>query len=190
MSSAAARILLLATSAGAALVQPPPAQKTQKSPRSWDVTLLQNGERHVLSVPEDQPLLTAVESAGLGRNSECRRGNCLSCAARVVQASPFSLRVAGDTALCDEAAALGMVLLCSSYVVGEGVELALGCEAEAWEVQHALRWEKAWPAPERELPPAAFSLPEDAVILLERCLDGTDGGDEAEGEERNAASGG
>jgi hypothetical protein len=111
----------------------------------------------------------------------------------VVHGAPFSLRVASDTALCtrcglnrcvtpaaadaelgadtgEEAHAQGLVLLCSASVVGPGVELQLGCEADAWDVQHAQRW-KSDAAPPEPLgaTPTAFRMPEDAAVLFERC---------------------
>ena len=151
--------------------------------RAWDVTVLRGAEKFSLRVQEQEPILTAVERAGLFPGSECRRGNCLSCAARVVAGAPFSLRVDGCTALCEEAHGLGFVLLCSSYAVGPGLELALGQEGEAWEVQHSMRWQKdATPVPPLTPETAHFRLPEDAVILLERCstleCDASDGEEE------------
>ena len=138
--------------------------------RAWDVTLLRGSARHTLRVSEQEPLLAAVERSGLLPGSDCRRGNCLSCAARIVTGPPFSLRVASDTALCEEAHTLGLVLLCSTYAVGPGIEIKIGCEGEAWEVQHSLRFRKDAPCGGDLGPtPTAFRLPEDAVKLFERC---------------------
>lgn len=156
--------------------------------RTWDVTVHRpDVGPTTLRVNEQEPLLTAVERAGFLPGSDCRRGNCLSCAARVVDGAPFSLRVSGCTALCTEAHSMGLVLLCSAYAVGPGVELALGYEGEAWDVQHAMRWRSDAPA----IPPLTpesphFRLPEDSIILLERCSsipaarngDGEDGAEE------------
>ena len=87
--------------------------------RVWDVTLVSADEqRHTLSVAENQSVLRAAELAGLLPCSDCRRGRCLSCAARVVSGSKFSLAVDSDTALCDEAHVEGIVLLCSAYPRG------------------------------------------------------------------------
>ena len=55
---------------------------TAPASRYWTVSMLRGAERHQLRVPENEPLLTAVERAGLLPSSECRRGRCLSCAAR------------------------------------------------------------------------------------------------------------
>lgn len=105
-------------------------------PRTWDVVVHHAGKAHKLQVPETQPVLTAVEIAGLLPGSECRRGRCLSCAARVIAGDPFSLRVASDTALCEAAHTEGLVLLCSAFACGPGLELELGFEGEAWDIQH------------------------------------------------------
>ena len=103
------------------------------------------------------------------------RRRCLSCAARVIEGAPFSLRVDGCTALCDEAHAEGLVLLCSAFAVGPGLELELGCEGEAWEVQHSKRWVKdGRPEPGREPHgprPTAYRVPDDAPTLLQRCVE-------------------
>lgn len=144
--------------------------------RTWDVTVRHDDQRHVLTVREDQPLLTAVERAGLLPESDCRRGRCLSCAAKIINGAPFSLRVEGCTALCDEAHTLGLVLLCSAYAVGPNLEMSLGHEGDAYDVQHNLRWRSDAPElPPKPPDPTHFRLPEDAVELFERCLDTEDG---------------
>ncbi len=87
--------------------------------RAWDVTLVgANAQRHTLRVAENQSVLRAAERAGLLPSSDCRRGRCLSCAARVLSGSKFSLAVDSDTALCAEAHVDGIVLLCSAYPRG------------------------------------------------------------------------
>ena len=88
------------------------------APRSWDVTLLRGDERHTLRVNEGQSVLKAAEAAGLLPGSDCRRGRCLSCAARVVGGDKLSLAVSSDTALCDEAHVDGIVLMCSAFPRG------------------------------------------------------------------------
>ena len=105
-------------------------------PRTWDVVVHHAGKAHKLQVPETQPVLAAVEIAGLLPGSECRRGRCLSCAARVIAGAPFSLRVASDTALREAAHTEGLVLLCSAFACGPGLELELGFEGDAWDIQH------------------------------------------------------
>ena len=91
--------------------------------RSWSVTLRRGAETHQLDVRESEPVLVAAEKAGLLPASSCRRGNCLSCAARVIDGAPFSLQVDENTALCEEAHSEGLVLLCSAYACGPGLVL-------------------------------------------------------------------
>ena len=149
-----------------------PASAALVTPKVWDVTLHHQGEKHRLEVLETQSVLAAAEEAGLLPGSDCRRGNCLSCAARVRGGAPFALRVDEDTALCAEAHVEGIVLLCSAYPRGPGVELALGAEGEAWEIQHSGRWQRdavAAPPPSERSPMPHFHDPEDLKIHLERC---------------------
>ena len=65
-----------------------------------------------------------------------------------------------------------MCLRISILAGGPGVELEIGMEGEAWEIQHNLRWRKpAQPAmpPLQGTVPTHFRLPEDAAEYLERC---------------------
>jgi ferredoxin len=142
------------------------------TPRSWDVTLIKGTERHVLTVPETMSVLQAAEEAGLLPGSDCRRGNCLSCAARVVDGEPYTLRVEENTALCTECHTEGIVLLCSAFPCGPGLELALGADGDAWQLQYEGRWRRTSPKPApREQRPATphFHDPEDLRVHLERC---------------------
>jgi ferredoxin len=50
--------------------------------RVWPVTMIRGAERTVLNCMEGRPILASVERAGLLPNSDCRRGNCLSCVIR------------------------------------------------------------------------------------------------------------
>lgn len=143
--------------------------------RSWDVTLItRENQRHTLRVAESESVLAVAEAAGLLPGSDCRRGNCLSCAARVVAGSPFALSVATDTALCTEAHCEGIVLLCSAFPRGPGVELRLDADGEAWEIQHNKRWQRGCehPPPREQRPPAVqYHDPDDLMVHLERCRD-------------------
>ena len=140
--------------------------------RTWDVTLVRGDDRRTLPIAEHQSILSVAEAAGMLPGSDCRRGNCLSCAARVVNGAPYALRVSSDTALCEEAHCEGLVLLCSAYPCGPGLELHLDAEGDAWEIQHFCRFQRGCktPPPREDRPPAAhFHDPEDLVVLLERC---------------------
>lgn len=162
-SSGVVLALCLLPAARAFALRPPPA---------WDVVLHRDGSAQTLRVPEGVAVLHAAEAAGLLPGSDCRRGRCFSCAARVRTGSPWSLRVADDSALCEEAHVAGVVLLCSAYVCGPGLELDLDYEGLALDIQYRQRWERdARPAPpldERE-PTPHFRMPGDLVPFLERC---------------------
>ena len=139
--------------------------------RSFEVGVRLDGQRHALTVNENQSILSAVERAGLLPTSDCRRGRCLSCAARVTAGAPFSLRVAGDTALCDLAHASGLVLLCSAYPTGTGLEIELDAEAEAYQIQHQTRWRSPPPqTPSMGRKPVQFRLEVAGASLLERSF--------------------
>lgn len=90
---------------------------------------------------------------------ECRRGNCLTCSGKILCStkskkdyndsdvlSPSSSSnvsqsennlIRGEDGLnpymSKEIEMAGFVLLCSSYVVGEGLTIEIGCKEEAWE---------------------------------------------------------
>ena len=157
--------------------------------RKWDVAVrTSDSQRIVLSVSETEPILKAVERAGLMPGSDCRRGNCLSCAARILKGAPFSLRVDGCTALCEEAHQTGLVLLCSAFAVGPGLEMALDADGDAWDIQYNQRWRPDAPAlPPKPPAPTHFRLPEDAVELFERCASLPDGCDVDESNEDRAS---
>ncbi|CAM9757145.1 unnamed protein product, partial [Ectocarpus sp. 13 AM-2016] len=60
----------------------------RKPPRSvlerpWDVEVDFHGERRVITVQPGDSILEAAEMSGMNLSYECRRGNCISCAARV-----------------------------------------------------------------------------------------------------------
>ena len=110
------------------------------SGRRWDVVLRRGSERHVVTVDENTPVLAAVEEAGLLPQSNCRRGNCLSCAAQVVAGSPYTLQVGDMTSLCSQAHAQGIVLLCSAFATGPGLELELDQEWRALDIQFSGRF--------------------------------------------------
>jgi hypothetical protein len=77
-----------------------------------------------------------AEKAGLRPPSECRRGNCLSCTAKLAPGSSANLVTDEGTFLCAEAVEQGYVLLCSSYATGPGLVLELEKMSEACQVQY------------------------------------------------------
>lgn len=89
----------------------------------------------VLLAETTQPLLTIAEMAGFRAPSECRRGNCLSCAARLLPGSSWNYATDPDTFLCDEARDAGFILTCCTYPVGPGLKLQLEQQSEAFQIQ-------------------------------------------------------
>ena len=65
----------------------------------------------------------------------------------------------GATTLCDEAHDDQIVLLCSAHAVGPGLQLELGADGDAWEMQYRNRFDKAFDPPEPPEPPTSFQWP-------------------------------
>ena len=63
------------------------------------------------------------------------------------------------------------MLLCSAFACGPGLELELGFEGEAWDIQHRQRWRSDFeqPVPAEGVAPRHFRMPEDVATFLERC---------------------
>ena len=161
------------------------------SGRIFDVVVSLEGgaNRQTLKVHESQSILSAVERAGLLPTSDCRRGRCLSCAAKIVSGAPYSLRVASDTALCDLAHARGLVLLCSAFATGPGLEIELGAEAEAYKIQHEERWRSPTPrTPPMGRTPVQWRPTVEGASLLERSFSMPSTTAEREGRTTAAAS--
>ena len=69
---------------------------------------------------------------------DCRRGNCLTCTGRIKEGTASSANlVRGEDGLAphvsNDLAKQGYVLTCSSFVVGDGLKLELGQNADVWE---------------------------------------------------------
>lgn len=140
-------VLLLAVAPGCAALSVGAAAQPQQRTRVWDVRFLRDGVEHMLRVPEEVSVLRAVEWAGLMPSSDCRRGNCLSCVAEVLEGAPFSLRVSDHTSLCQEVRDANLVPLCSAFVTGPGVTLELDEAGRAWDLQHREQFQPSTPAP-------------------------------------------
>ena len=97
---------------------------------------------HIFGDPSE-PLLTQLESIGLRAPSDCRRGNCLSCAARLLPDSSFNYEEDPATFLCREARDAGYILTCSTRAVGPGLKILLEQQSEAFQIQFYDRFEKA-----------------------------------------------
>ncbi|KAL3907854.1 MAG: hypothetical protein SGPRY_010026 [Prymnesium sp.] len=148
--------------------------------RAWEVAIRQGARKVRVSVAEDKPILSSLEEAGLLPPSNCRRGNCFTCAARVISGNPYTLRVSEQTALCDLAHSEGVVLLCSSHAMGKGIEIELDQEWLAQSIQYRGRFDpknRIPPPPARRDPPPQpsrsgyphFQMPE-LKEHLEACI--------------------
>jgi len=101
-------------------------------------------------VQPGETILAALERSGVSRDlclpempSDCRRGNCMTCTAQHLLGSKTSNLVRGEDGLSPElskqVAERGYVLTCSSYIEGDGVQLKLGENNQAWNAMYRLR---------------------------------------------------
>mmetsp|Transcript_67590 Transcript_67590/g.136120 ORF Transcript_67590/g.136120 Transcript_67590/m.136120 type:complete len:232 (+) Transcript_67590:85-780(+) len=130
---------------------------TFQSPRKHDVALAAQNEPntspwwHVevssefdsaqsYATSSSESLLNLAEREGFSPPSECRRGNCLSCAARLLPGSSLNFET-DDVFLCNDAKARGYLLTCSSYVTGPGLKIELEKNHEASIIQYHGRFQ-------------------------------------------------
>ena len=105
--------------------------------RGWPVIVTGSfGAETIPVVIESEPLLVATERAGLRPPLDCRRGNCLSCSARLAPDSSLNFRVRGETFLCKDAQKAGYVLLCCTHPIGPGLKLELEKMDEVAHIQY------------------------------------------------------
>lgn len=71
-----------------------------------------NRDHFTLEVAEDQPILEAVEQAGLRLPVGCRYGACITCAAQLVQGQVDQSQ---EKCLKPDQIAAGYVLLCIAF---------------------------------------------------------------------------
>ncbi|CBJ30810.1 ferredoxin [Ectocarpus siliculosus] len=100
--------------------------------RPWDVEVDFHGERRVITVQPGDSILEAAEMSGMNLSYECRRGNCISCAARVQNGSSSHFENSADR-IPEDGAPDGFVLTCSTHPTGPGVKLDLSANAEMWD---------------------------------------------------------
>eukprot|EP00904_Undaria_pinnatifida_P013251 jgi/Undpi1/9056/HiC_scaffold_26.g11516.m1 len=99
--------------------------------RPWDVEVDLHGERHIITVQPGDSILEAAEMSGMNISYECRRGSCISCAARVQDGSSEHFDNNADRR-SDDGAPDGFVLTCSTYPTGPGVKLELSANVDMW----------------------------------------------------------
>ena len=119
----------------------PLARSVARSARAWDVHVEERGEVTRLRVVEGESVLAARERRGAsGRpHSDCQRGECFSCAGRLLPNSTgaFTISQPGglETRLPDRAADADFVLACSMFITGPGVRVEFADEhvSAVWE---------------------------------------------------------
>ena len=164
-------LLLLASSSSSSSSSQ--QQEQEQSSSSSVVTVSYQGRSCEISVASNETILAALERHNVADTlslptaempSDCRRGNCLTCAAKwsiinnqkpQQHPKPTTARAAttrtaqpilrGEDGLSptvsDKIAELGYMLTCSSYVQGDGLELSLGENHALWDLIYRQRLE-------------------------------------------------
>lgn len=114
-----------------------------KSVFSFEVS--HEGRISKIEIDEDESILAAMERSGQIPDvpSDCRNGNCLTCAGMHESGSQTSALLRGPDGLSPnmskELEAKGHILLCSSYVTGGGLKLKLESNHRAWDEMYRQR---------------------------------------------------
>jgi len=134
----------------------------QKNTICYPLQVIHQGRKTTINVHEDEPILQALERQSTIADDgdqislalshiphECRRGNCLTCASKIVESPTITnqtnnnLVVNVDNGLsptiASELTKSGYVLTCCSYITGPGVVLELDQNNEAWDVVYKQR---------------------------------------------------
>ena len=132
----------------------PSSDRSNSGGGGHTIEVIDDGRTSRIAVRHGESILSALERNGmalsLSPQSECRRGNCLTCVARHADGSSggASLRLGGNDGqghdglspnISNEVRGKGYVLTCSSYVVSEGLRIELGANNIAWEEMYAER---------------------------------------------------
>lgn len=118
---------------------------------SYTVKVQYEGNSCDIEVRTTETILDALERWGAADTlalpempSDCRRGNCMTCSAKVTD-NHDSLIVKSDDGLSPEISQQliksGYVLICSSYVQGDGLTLELGQNHKIWDIVYRQRFE-------------------------------------------------
>jgi ferredoxin len=119
----------------------------QVSSESYTIHVSHQGQSADLKINQNESILSALERSSIHDKlslsklpQECRRGNCLTCSSRHAKNSNINnveLREDGlSPSLVDEIKDRNFVLTCSSYVLGDGVELELDVCDDVWREIH------------------------------------------------------
>lgn len=79
---------------------------------TYTVEIRHQGQVHTLQVPDDRPILTVANEAGLDLPSSCTAGICTTCAAQITEGTIEQPDAMG---VSPEMKAKGFALLCVSY---------------------------------------------------------------------------
>jgi len=112
---------------------------------AYTVTVTFEGRSCSVVVAKDETLLEALERTEIaqelampGMPSDCRKGSCLTCAAAIL-GSPGTLLLRQDGLTPRVARSVrdnSLILTCSSYVRGNGLEIQLGESEKAWKTAY------------------------------------------------------
>lgn len=108
------------------------------TPLTQTLKVSYEGQTHEIPIGPEETILEALEniqSIDANMPSDCRRGNCLTCSARVVRDDHSHLQRGEDGLspyISEFIEQKGYVLTCSSYVKGEGVQLELMANNNIW----------------------------------------------------------
>ena len=122
----------------------------------YSVQILHQGHSATLMVNKNESILAALErqstsgsstgQVALGMSNiphECRRGNCMTCAARVVEGGPDNVKANVDNGLAPTVLKTleseGYLLACSTFVSGEGLVIELDQNEQAWDLVYRQR---------------------------------------------------
>jgi ferredoxin len=117
---------------------------TMTKPVSYPVKIHHQGHTATIHVKENEPILQALEHQSSSPNNlglsniphECRRGNCMTCASRLVSDTEDSLRANINNGLsptvASELGKEGFILTCCSDITGPGVSLEIEQNDELW----------------------------------------------------------
>ena len=111
-------------------------------------TLMVNKDESILAALERQSTLgSSTDQVALGLSNiphECRRGNCMTCATRVIEGvEGGNVRANVDNGLAPTVLKTleseGYVLACSTFVSGEGLVIELDQNEQAWDLVYRQR---------------------------------------------------
>jgi ferredoxin len=117
----------------------------------YTVTVQYEGTSCDIQVRNSETILDALERTGAADTlampempSNCRRGNCMTCSAKSKD-HQHSLVIRSDDGLSPDVSQQlkksGYLLICSSYVQGDGLTLELGQNHGLWDIVYRQRFE-------------------------------------------------